>query len=326
MPPYERLALFSGNAHSQLAQKISHHLKRPLGDIMVSQFRDGETQVRIQDDIRGVDVFLFQPTSPPVNQNLMELLVMMDAARRASAGRITAVVPYYGYARQEKKTNGREPISAKLVANLLTGAGADRLLTIDLSAPAIEGFFDIPVDHLSAVPLLVQHITRKQLRDIVVVAPDVGATRRADRFRQLLGGASLAILFKDRPKPDEVAMQGMVGEVRDKTAVLVDDLISTGKTLVAAAEILRERGAERVLAVATHGVFSEGAIERLAASPLECTIVTDTIPIPAEAPGMEVVSLAPLLAEVINRIHYGISIRDLLRNLEPRESPVPMLE
>lgn len=315
MPPFERLALFTGNAHPTLARQIAQHLARPLGEMVVRQFRDGESQVEILDDVRGTDVFLIQPTSPPVNQNLMELLVMVDAARRASAGRITTVLPYYGYARQEKKTHGREPISAKLVANLLTVAGADRVLTMDLSAPAIEGFFDIPMDHLTAIPLLVRHVTRLKLDDVVVVAPDVGAVRRADRFRQLLGGYPLAILFKDRPRPDEVAVQGMVGEVQGRCALLVDDLISTGNTLIAAAESLLESGAERVLAVATHGVFAEGAVERLLASPIERVIVTDSIPAPTTPPGLEMVSIASLLGEVINRIHYGISVSDLLRDL-----------
>lgn len=315
MPQFDRIAIFAGNAHPLLARDVAQHLKRPLGAAQVSRFRDGETHVQIGDDIRGTDVFLVQPTSPPVNQNLMELLVMIDAARRASAGRITAVMPYYGYARQDKKTRGREPISAKLVANLLTEAGADRVLTMDLSASAIEGFFDIPVDHLTAVPLLVRHLQKKQISSPVIVSPDVGAVRRADRFRQMWGGAPLAILFKDRPRPDEVAIQGMVGEVAGKTAIMVDDLISTGNTLIAAAEALLAQGAERVLALATHAVFAEGAIERLAASPIECAIVTDSIPIPTDAPGLEVVSVAPLLAEVINRVHFGISVSDLLQGM-----------
>ncbi|MGH2542453.1 MAG: ribose-phosphate diphosphokinase [Ardenticatenaceae bacterium] len=315
MPQYDRIAVLAGGAHPELAQSIAQQTNWPLGDVVVRQFRDGETHVQIKDDVRGADVFLIQPTSPPVNQNLMELLVLIDAVRRASAGRITAVIPYYGYARQEKKTRGREPISAKLVANLLTVAGANRILTMDLSAPAIEGFFDIPVDHLSAVPLLARHLTNLPLGSTVVVAPDVGAVKRADRFRQLLGGAPLAILFKDRPRPDEVHLEGMIGEVAGKYAVLADDLISTGSTLIAAAELLIERGAERVLAVATHGVFAEGAVERLGASPIERTIVTDTIPVPHDVPSIEVVSVAPMLAEVINRIHYGISVSDLVRNL-----------
>ncbi len=316
MPQFDRIAIFSGSAHPELARTVAQHLNRPLGEILVSQFRDGETQVQIMDDIRGADVFLFQPTSAPVNQNLMELLIMIDAARRASAGRITAVIPYYGYARQEKKTAGREPISAKLVANLLTVAGADRILTMDLSAPAIEGFFDIPVDHLSAVPLLVRHLSKLQPENTVVVAPDVGAVQRADRFRQLLDGrVPLAILFKERPRPDEVSLQGMVGEVEGRYAIIVDDLISTGRTLIAAAEMLLGRGAISVIAVATHAVFAEGTIQRLAASPIERTIVTNTIAVPDEDPSIEVITVAPLLAEVVNRIHYGISVRDLIRGI-----------
>lgn len=315
MPQFQRIAIFSGNANPTLAKDIAWHIKRPLGEIEVSQFRDGETHVEIKSDVRGTDVFLIQPTSPPVNQNLMELLVMLDAMRRASAARITAVIPYYGYARQEKKSRGREPISAKLVANLLTQAGANRVLTMDLSAPAIEGFFDIPVDHLTSVPLLVRYIQKKRVENPVVVAPDVGAVRRADRFRQMIGGAPLAILFKDRPQPDEVCIQGMIGHVKGKTAILVDDLISTGNTLIAAAENLLGNGAERVLAVATHGVFAEGAIERLNASSIESLCITDTIPLPPDASGIEHVSIAPLLAEVINRIHFGISVSDLISDM-----------
>lgn len=315
MAKFERFSVFSGNAHPQLSKDIVSRIKRPLGRVEVSQFRDGETQVLIIDDVRGTDVFLVQPTCFPVNQNLMELLVMIDAMRRSSAARITAVMPYYGYARQEKKSGGREPISAKLVANLLTQAGADRILTMDLSAPAIEGFFDIPVDHLTAVPLLVRHIQKKRIQNPVIVAPDVAATARGDRFQQMMGGAPLAILLKDRPKPDEVIIQGLVGDVAGKSAIIVDDLISTGKTLIAGAERLIAEGAEQVFAVATHAVFSEGAIERLAASPIESISVTNTIPIPDDAPCIEIVSIAPLLAEVINRIHYGISVSDLIRHM-----------
>lgn len=315
MPQFQRIAIFSGNANPTLANDIAKHMKRPLGDIEVSQFRDGETHVEIKSDVRGTDVFLIQPTSPPVNQNLMELLVMVDAMRRASAGRITAIIPYYGYARQEKKSRRREPISAKLVANLLTEAGCNRILAMDLSAPAIEGFFDIPVDHLTAVPLLVRYIKKKRLEDPVIVAPDVGAVRRADRFRQIMGGIPLAILFKDRPEPDEVAIAGMVGDVKGKTAILVDDLISTGNTLIAAAEHLFANGAKRVLAVATHGVFAEGAIERLQASSIESLCITDTIPLPSNTSDIEHVSIAALLAEVINRIHFGISVSDLISDM-----------
>ncbi len=315
MAQFERMAVFSGMAHPALAEQVAQSLKRPLGEIVVRQFRDGESRVQIMDDIRGADVFLVQPTSPPVNQNLMELLVMVDAARRASAGRITTVIPYYGYARQEKKTSGREPISAKLVANLLTMAGANRVLTMDLSAPAIEGFFDIPVDHLTMIPLLAKHVSKLNLEDVVVVAPDVGAVQRADRFRQLLGGVPLAILFKDRPRPDEVTVEGMVGEVAGRNVVLVDDLISTGNTLIAAAEKVRAQGALRIFAVATHGVFAEYAIERLHDSLIERTIVSDTIPVPGDGASLEVVPVAPMLAEVINRVHFGISVSDLLRDL-----------
>lgn len=314
MPPYDRLALFGGSAHPDLTRAVAEAARRPQGHITVGRFKDGEIHVELQDDVRGADVFLIQPTSPPVNEHLMELLVMIDASRRASAGRITAVMPYFGYARQEKKTTGREAISAKLVANLLTTAGADRVVMMDLSAPAIEGFFDIPVDHLSAVPLLARHLAGLELVSPVIVAPDVGAVRRTDRLRRRMGDLPLAILFKDRPRPDVATISSMVGDVEGCCAILLDDLISTGGTLVAAANLLVERGAARVLAVATHGVFSSDAMRVLNDSPLERVIVTDTIPAAAD-PLLEVVTVAPLLGEVITRIHFGISVRDLIRSL-----------
>lgn len=318
MARFERMVILSGNANRPLSEAISRYVKRPLADALVSHFRDGESRVVLHDDVRGADVFIIQPTSPPVNHNVMELLVMIDAAKRASAGRITAVIPYYGYARQEKKTAGREPISAKLVADLIQRAGADRVLAVDLSNPAIEGFFDIPVDHLRAGPLLAQQVQRF-VRDgsrIVIGAPDVGAVRLADRFRSFLGKAPLAVLFKDRPEPDEVAMQGLIGDVQGKTVVLIDDIISTGGTLIGASELLQKAGAQRIIAVATHPVLAEGAVERLAASPIEMVFVTDSIDCAEPAPVLRVVSLATLLAEAINRIHYDISVSELMQ--QPR--------
>ena len=319
MPAFERMVLMTGNANRPLAQHIAECVRRPLARVLVSRFRDGETQVLIEDDIRNADVFIVQPTSPPVNENLMELLVLIDAARRASAGRITAVLPYYGYSRQEKKTRGREPITAKLVANLLTTAGANRILTVDLTNPAIEGFFDIPVDHLTAAKLLATRI--KELcydEEIVLVAPDEGAVRRVDHFRRYFHReVPLAVIFKDRPRPDEVKVVGLVGDVTGKTAVLVDDIISTGGTLTAAAEEVQKRGATRILAAVTHPVLAEGAAERLAETPIERILITDTIYTPELPPLFEVVTLAPLLGEVLNRIHFGISVSELMRNNVP---------
>nr|WP_290665279.1 ribose-phosphate pyrophosphokinase [Ardenticatena sp.] len=317
MPSLQRIVIMSGNANRQLAERMVVYAKRRLADVTVSRFRDGETQVIINDDIRGADVFIVQPTSPPVNEHLMELLVMIDAARRASAGRITAVVPYYGYMRQEKKTEGREPISAKLVANLMTVAGADRLLTVDLTNAAIEGFFDIPVDHLSAMRHLAERISALRLQNVVLVAPDVGAVRRVERFRTYLRHADVAVVFKDRPRPDEAVVSGIVGDVAGKTAVIVDDIVSTGGTLIAAADALLDNGAERVLAAVTHPVLAPGAAERLAAAPIEKIFITDTIALDEVPKPFEMVSLAALLAEAVNRIHYGISLSELMSDSSP---------
>ena len=307
-----RLQVFAGTSNQPLARELVAHLNQNLGRALVGKFSNGETRVRLEENVRGSDVFVIQSLTNPVDHMLVELLIMIDALRRSSAARITAVVPYYGFAKQEKKTVGREPISAKLVANLLTTAGADRLLTMDLHAPAIEGFFDIPVDHLQAGPLLVNDFRDKDLPDLVAVSPDAGGVGRANRFRERIG-ASLAIISKQRPEPDVAEVIEMVGDVEGKTAIIVDDMISTGGTLVEAAKSLRERGAARVFACATHGIFAGNALEQIADSQLEEIIVTNTIQPPAEAGAarIKVISVAALFAEAIMRIHKDLSLSAL---------------
>lgn len=307
-----RLQIFSGNANRVLAQEIASYLNINLGRAVVGTFKNGETRIKVEENVRGSDVFVIQPTCTPVNQNLMELLFLIDALRRASAARVTAVVPYYGYAKQEKKTTGREPISAKLVANLINVAGADRLLTMDLHSPPIEGFFDIPVDHLQAGPLLAEYIRELNLPHPVVVSPDAGGVGRANSFRERIG-AGLAIIAKQRPQPDVAEMLEMVGEVDGKTAIIVDDMISTGGTLAEAAKSLRARGALGVYACATHGVFADNAISIIAESPLVETITTNTIPLTTKCSdaGIRIISVAPLFAEAIMRIHKDLSLSAL---------------
>ncbi|MHB8647638.1 MAG: ribose-phosphate diphosphokinase [Thermomicrobiales bacterium] len=308
-----RLQVFSAGANRPLAEAIVNDLGIPLGRALVGAFRNGETRVRIEENVRGSDVFIVQPMCSPVNQHLMDFLIMIDAVRRSSAGRITAVIPYYAYAKQEKKTVGREPISAKLVANLLVTAGVDRVLTVDLHAPAIEGFFDIPVDHLRAAPILANYIKREGFQELVVVSPDAGGVARADDFRSRIGGG-LAIFSKMRHAPDTAAMLDMVGEVVGKTAIIIDDMISTGGTLIEAADQLRERGAAAVFAAAVHGVFADGALTQIAESHIERLWVTDTLLIDrAVATGarIAVLSVAPLLAQAIQRIHKDLSVSSL---------------
>jgi len=307
-----RLQVFSGNAHPALAQEIMRELEAPLGRAVVGQWLNGETRVKLEENVRGSDVFIIQSMSEPSNHHLMELLLMIDAARRASASRITAVVPYYAYAKQEKKTSGREPISAKLVANLIVTAGVDRVLTVDLHAPAIEGFFDIPVDHLRATPLLAAQIKMAHESDIVAVSPDAGGVARADSFRTRLR-APLAIISKRHPEPDSTEVLEMVGDVDGKTCVIVDDMISTGGTLIAAAEILHQRGAKKVIAAATHGIFAREALGQIDSSVIERVYVTDSLPLPVGqmTRTIQVVSIAPMIAEAIMRIHKDLSISAL---------------
>jgi ribose-phosphate pyrophosphokinase len=306
-----RLQIFTGTAHPELANEIVCELEAPLGRADVGTWRNGETRVKLEENVRGSDVFIIQSMSNPADHHLMELLLMIDAAKRASAARITAVIPYYAYAKQEKKTSGREPISAKLVANLIVTAGVDRVLTLDLHAPAIEGFFDIPVDHLRAAPLLANTFRRQNTENIVAVSPDAGGVARADAFRTRIG-APLAIISKRHPSPDATEVLEMVGDVGGKTAIIVDDMISTGGTLTAAAKILIERGANEVIVAATHGIFAGDALDKLANSAISKVFVTNTLPLP---PGprelIEVVTVGPLLAEAIMRIHKDLSISAL---------------
>lgn len=307
-----RLQVFAGNGSRKLAEDIMGVLEAPLGRAVVDQWRDGETRIKLEENVRGSDVFIIQSMSDPVNHNIMELLIMIDAVRRASAARVTAVIPYFAYAKQEKKTSGREPISASLLANLLGTTGVDRILTLDLHSPAIEGFFDIPVDHLRATPLLASEFHAMGLDDLVAVSPDAGGVARAEEFR-LRAGASLAIASKKRPTPDKAEVLEVVGDVEGKTAVIVEDMISTGDTLVKCAEKLRERGATKIYACAVHPVFANGAMDVIERSTIEKVWVTDTLPLDV-APGNEkvkVLTVAPLLAEAIMRIHKDLSISAL---------------
>jgi ribose-phosphate pyrophosphokinase len=308
-----QLQIFTGSAHPGLAQEIANYLNIPLGRALVTKFRNEETRVRIEENVRGSDVFVVQPTCSPADHHIMELLIMIDALRRASAAHVTAVIPYYAYAKQEKKTAGREPISAKLVANLITTAGADRVLTMDLHAPAIEGFFDIPVDHLRAAPILAAYFKELRLDRPVVVSPDSGGVGRANDFRQRIG-ATVAFIAKQRPRPDESEVLDMVGEVSGCSAIIVDDMISTGGTLVEAAETLLERGAREVYACATHVPMAAGAADLIGRSNIKKLVVTNTLPVPDEQRNdkIEVLTVAPLLGEAIIRIHKGLSISTLI--------------
>ncbi|MGE5279592.1 MAG: ribose-phosphate diphosphokinase [Deltaproteobacteria bacterium] len=304
-----KLEIFSGNANTALAKDIAKELGKKLGGIMVSRFSEGEIRIKIDDNVRGKDVFLVQPTCPPVNENMMELLIMLDAFKRASAGRITAVIPYYGYARQDRKDQPRVPISAKLVANLLTVAGADRILTMDLHAGQIQGFFDIPMDHLFAANVFVEYIEKLKLKDLVIVSPDVGGIKTARAYAKRLG-AGLAIVDKRRISPERAEVMNIMGEVEGRDAVLVDDLIATGGSLLEAAQALKKNGVKKIYAAVVHGVLSGNAVQSIERSILEELIVTNTIPLSEEKKSkkIRVLSVAPLLAEAIKRIHKEESI------------------
>ncbi|HDN97615.1 MAG: phosphoribosylpyrophosphate synthetase [Candidatus Omnitrophota bacterium] len=302
--------IFSGNANPELSKKIAEYLGKELGKIKIYRYSDGEIGVKIEENVRGKDVFVIQPTCPPVNENLMELLVMLDAFRRASPRRITAVLPYYGYARQDRKDQPRVPITAKLVANLLVAAGANRILTMDLHAPQIQGFFDIPVDHLFAAPVMINYWKQKKFKKPVVVAPDVGSVKMARAFAKRLS-ASLAIVDKRRDTPTKVEAIHVIGDVKECEAIIVDDLVSTGNTIIEAANALLKNGASEVYGSCTHGVFCENAKEKIKNSPLIELTVSDTIPQSSLPPNIKVLSIAPLLGEAIKRIHLETSVSSL---------------
>ncbi len=305
------LKVFTGNANKSLAEEICNYLGIPMGDALVTRFSDGEIRVKINENIRGADVFIIQPTFPPAD-NLLELLIMMDAARRASAWRITAVIPYFGYARQDKKDEPRVPISAKLVSNLLVTAGADRILTMDLHAEQIQGYFDIPVDHLYAAPVIIDYLRGKNLQDVVIVAPDPGRANRARAIAKRFGNVPIAIVDKRRPEPNRSEVIYVVGDVADKTAVIIDDIVDTGGTLVGAAEALVKQGAKEVYACVTHPVLSGPAVERIENSSIKELVVTNTIPLgDKKRDKFTVLSVASLLGEAIRRIHNEESVSSL---------------
>jgi ribose-phosphate pyrophosphokinase len=311
---FKRVSIFSGNANVSLTQEICQHLEFPLGKSRVSRFSDGETFVVIQENVRGVDTYVVQPTCAPVNDSVMELLIMVDALRRASAGSITAVIPYYGYARQDRKVAPRTPITSKLVADLLVAAGVNRVVSVDLHAGQIQGFFNIPFDHLYAMPaFLDEHLREHYGRDVCVVSPDAGGVERARAYSKRLEG-TLAIIDKRRERANESEVMNIIGDVSGKRCLIIDDLIDTAGTLVNAAQALIKAGAKSVSACATHAVLSGPAVERIKNSPLNEVIVTNSIPLNEEARAsgkFKVVSIARLLAEAIRRIHHSDSVSSL---------------
>ncbi len=306
----KNLKIISGNSNRQLAEDICEFVGVPLTDTTVTSFPDGESFVKINENVRGQDVFLVQSSCPPVNNNLIELLIMIDAARRASAARITAVIPFYGYARQDRKDQPRVPITAKLVANLLTSSGADRVVAVDLHAGQIQGFFDIPVDHLLAFPVLYDYILKKDLKNLMVMSPDVGGVKMADAYARMLK-CGLGFVAKKRHSATQVEATSIVGDVKDCDVLLIDDMTETAGTICAAARLIRKQGARRVLAAVTHANLQEMAYERLKDGPIDELIVTDTIPVKAQGLPIKVLSVAPLLGEAILRINNNESVTSL---------------
>jgi ribose-phosphate pyrophosphokinase len=312
------LSVLCGNANPALAKEICKCLNIPLTAVLVGRFSEGEIRVQIKENIRGKDVFIIQPTCPPTNENLMELLIMCDAARRASAKRITAVIPYYGYARQDRKDQPRVPITAKLVANLIAAAGTNRVLCMDLHANQIQGFFDLPVDHLYAINVLCDYFKNKKLKNMVVVSPDVGGLKMARAYAKRLG-ASLAIVDKRRASPEKTEVMHVLGSVSGKNAIMVDDIIATGGSMIEAAEVLRKKGVKSLYAAVSHGILSGPALDRIrGCSVLKEVVITDSIPLknPEKNPKVKVLSVAQLLADAIGRIHNEESISSLFE--EPK--------
>lgn len=305
------LKVFSGNANKELAKEIVKKLNINLGRALVNRFSDGEIRVKIDENVRGKDCFIIQPTCTPVNENLMELLIITDALHRASAKRITAVLPYYGYARQDRKAEPRVPITSKLVANLLVASGVTRILAMDLHAGQIQGFFDIPVDHLYAAPVILSYFNRKKIKDLVVVSPDAGGVERARAFAKRVD-ADLAIIDKRRPRANEAAVMNIIGEVKGRSAVILDDIVDTAGTLCKVVAAIKKEGAEKVYAACTHGVLSGSALQKINESELEELIITNSIPLgDKKADKIVVLSVAPLLAEAIRRIYNNESINEL---------------
>ena len=308
----KKLKIFTGNANPALAREICDYLGLPLGEAFVGRFNNGEVQIMIDESVRGKDVFIIQPTSYPVNDNLMELMVMADALKRASARHITAVVPYYGYARQDRKTRGREPITAKLVANLMQTSGITRLVTVDLHAGQIQGFFDVPVDHLYGASILAKYINEKNLEDVIVVSPDLGGVTRARDLADRIG-APIAIIEKKRPEPGVAKVMNLIGDVKGKNCIIVDDIVDTAGSLVEGAKALEEFGAKSVTAAVTHAVLTDPASERIANSNIKELIVTNTMPLPdnCKLENVTQLSVAPLLGEAIMRIFHEVSVSNL---------------
>ncbi len=312
-PSNKRMLLFTGSSYPELAEKIVEYLEMPLGRVARRTFKNGEIHIKFEESVRGADVFIIQTCGHPVNQNLMELLIMLDALKRASAGMINCVIPHYPYARQDKKSEGREPITAKLVADLLTVAGLDRLIAVDLHTPTIQGFFDVPVDHVTAIPIIAKYFKSLELKDGVVVSPDVGGVKRASIFADQMH-MPLAILDKIRPGPNMAKIDHLVGDVEGKEAIIIDDMIDTGGTIIEAVDILLKYGAKKVYVGATHPIFSGDAIQRLEQSRAEQVVVADTLPISKQYNNkIKVVSIASLLAKTIKKIYDCTSVSELFK-------------